>query len=128
MNNQLSNLNVYYGWSILNKIRRKVALSVIFENEQTFSDRKNVTIRRLQKTCYVRKQTVAEAEDGKKQNRILTEYSFFLQQKPFNGDLNKLLDTNYQADINNVPEAILIEIKEALRKGFKSAYFQPVKS
>ena len=128
MNNELSNLNVYYGWSILNKIRRKVALSVIFENEQTFSERKNITIRRLQKTCYVRKQTISEAEDGKRINRTLTEHSLFLNQKPFNGDLKKLLDTNYQADINNVPEDILIEIKEALRKGFKSAYFQHVKS
>lgn len=124
MNNELSNLNVYYGWSVLNKIRRKRATSVIFENEQSFTDRTNNSIKRLQKTCYVRRQTLAEVEDGKNSNRILTEYSFFLDQKPFFGNLELLLDTNYQADINNVPESVLLEIKEALRKSFKSAYLQ----
>ena len=127
MQYELSTLSVYYGWSILNKIRRKPAISVIFENEQSFSERKNLTISRLQRTCFVRKQTKLEAEDGKKQNRILTEHSMFLNEKPFNGDLNALLDCNYQADINNVPEEVLIQIKASLKKGFSSAYFLNVK-
>ena len=31
-NNELSNLNVWYGWSVINKIRKKPSLSVIFDN------------------------------------------------------------------------------------------------
>lgn len=127
MNNELSDLKVYYGWSVLNKIRRKPALSVIFENEKTYTDRVQNSIRRLQKTCFVRTQTKDEAKDGRKSNRTMTEFTFYLEQKPFTGDLNKVLETNRQADINNVPTQTLNEIQEALRKGFKKAYFQNVK-
>ena len=127
MNYELSNFNVYYGWSVLNKIRKKVSLSVIFENEISFSDRSKNHIARLQKTFYVRRQTVAESQQGMAQNRTLTEYSLFLNQKPFSGDIEKLLDSNYQADINNVPAPVLQEIRDALRAGFKKVY-QNVKS
>lgn len=122
MNNNLSNLNVWYGWSVLNKVRKKPALSVIFENEYSFSDRKTNQVKRLQNTFFVRKQTVDEAADGRLQNRILTEYSTFLFGKPFNGDIEKVLENNYQADINNVSHDQLIEIKDALRNGFKQVY------
>lgn len=123
-NNAPSDLNVYYGWCILNKIRRKPALTVIFENEKNYTGRAQNLIKRSQNTCYVRKQTISEAEDGKHQNRVLTEFSLFINQKPFNGDLEKVLEVNYQKDINNVSEDVLIEIKEALRKGYKKTYFK----
>lgn len=123
-NNAPSGLNVYYGWCILNKIRRKPALTVIFENEKNYTGRAQNLIKRSQNTCYVRKQTISEAEDGKGQNRVLTEFSLFINQKPFNGDIEKVLEVNYQKDINNVSEAVLNEIKEALRKGYKRTYFQ----
>ena len=123
MNNELSNLKVYYGWSKVNKIRKKVAISVVFENERNikFDERAQRTLRRLQDTVYERKQTIAEAEDGKKQNRIFTEYSLFLKDKPFFEDLDKLLDANRQADQYNVPEIELNKIEDALRKGFKKS-------
>jgi hypothetical protein len=128
MNGELSKLNVYYGWSVVNKIRIKPAISIIFENTSGESERNQNSIKRLQKTCYVRRQTVEEAEDGKKQNRSLTEYSLFLMQKPFYGDVDMLLETNYQADINNVPEPVLNEIRKALKEGFKMSDYQgPIK-
>lgn len=122
MTNNLSNLNVWYGWSVLNKVRKKPAISVIFENEDSVNDRKTNQVKRLQRTVFVRKQTVDEAADGRFQNRILTEYCTFLFGKPFNGDVEKLLENNFQADINNVGEEILIEIKNALRNVFKQTY------
>lgn len=127
MNNQ-SNLKVYYGWSVMNKIRRKQSLSVIFENAEDWSGRSLVSVSRLQNTCFVRLQTEQEALDGSQQNRTLTEFSLFLNEKPFYGDLESVLETNRQADINNVPEEILIQIKLALRKGFKSSYLSIAKS
>lgn len=128
MSTGLSKLNVYYGWSVVNRIRVKPALSVIFENEEGVSERKMNTIKRLQKTCYVRRQTIEEAEDGKKQNRILTEFSMFLMQKPIYGNVEALLDANYKADINNVSERELDEIRKALKKGFRmSDYTIPSK-
>lgn len=128
MSTGLSKLNVYYGWSVVNRIRVKPALSVIFENEEGVSERKMNAIKRLQKTCYVRRQTIEEAEDGKKQNRILTEFSMFLMQKPIYGNVEALLDANYHADINNVSDQELVEIRKALKKGFRmSDYTIPSK-
>lgn len=121
-NIELSDLNVYYGWSVINRIRKKVAISVIFDNDKSSGERRIKTIKRLQNTCYTRKQNVLEAEDGKHQNRILTEFSMFLHDKQINGSLEKLLEANYQADINNVPESVLMAIKDALRIKFKSSY------
>lgn len=126
MNNELSRLKVYYGWSMINPIRKKVALSVLFENEIEGSSREKIERhrKRLQHTFYTRKQTTSEAEDAVTQNRILTEYSTFIMDKPFKGDLEAILENNYQADINNVPEQMLIEIKNALREGYFNAYFK----
>lgn len=122
MTHELSNLNVYYGWSKLNKIRKKIALSVVFDNGGGTTDRGMNTLKRLQNTCYIRKQTLEEAKDGKHHNRIFLEYSLFLNDKHFSGDLEKLLDCNYQKDINNVPADELERIKIALRNGFKTTY------
>lgn len=127
MNNELSTLKVYYGWAKLNKIRRKPALSVIYENERGEVSRREMSIKRTQDTCFVRQQTVGEAADGKKQNRVLTEYSMFLLEKPFKGDIDRLLQVNYQSDINNVPEPILSDIKNALMKQFRSTYYKGFK-
>jgi uncharacterized protein YpuA (DUF1002 family) len=123
-NTELSDLNVYYGWSVINRIRKKIAISVIFENENHFGgeERRMNTVNRLQNTCYVRKQTIDEAEDGKHANRVLTEYSLFLHDKQINGNLDLLLKTNYQADINNVPEDILNVIKDTLRLNYIPSY------
>ena len=53
------------------------------------------------------------------QNRILTEYSLFLNQKPACGSIEVLLDINYQKDVNNVPEVVLSEIREALKNAYR---------
>ncbi|MEA5046731.1 MAG: hypothetical protein VB075_19465 [Petrimonas sp.] len=118
----LSNLNVYYGWSRINKIRKKRAISVIYENCQGARLRGAWLLKRLQDTYYTRKQTIGEAEDGKHSNRIFTEYSLLLDEKPFNSDLDKCLQCNYDADCNNVPSEELEKIKAELKKGFKITY------
>jgi len=121
-NSGLSNLNVWYGWAVVNKIRKKPALSVIFHNDEVVSERTLKSLKRFQTTFFVRKQTTEEALDAKNQNKIFTEYSSFVFEKPFNGNIEKLLENNYKADLNNVSEQQLIEIKNALRDGFKHVY------
>ena len=121
-NNVLSDLNVWYGWSVVNKIRKKPALSVIFYNDGITSERALKSLKRFQTTSYVRKQTTAEALDAKNQNKIFTEYSTFVFEKPFSGNIEKILENNYNADINNVSQQQLIEIKDALQEGFKQVY------
>ena len=119
---KLSKLKVYYGWTKLNKVRKQPALSVIFENEENYSPRKMNSINKFQYTCFTRYQTIEEAADGKLSNRILTEFSFLIFDKNFKGNVEKVLELNYQADINNVPISQLEEIKNSLRLSIKQVY------
>lgn len=50
----MSNLRVWYGWAKLNKIRKREAISVIFENGKQSSERTDGFIRKMQNTVYVR--------------------------------------------------------------------------
>lgn len=122
MEHELSDLRVFYGWSRLNKIRKKRAISVIFENCQGARNRGEQLLKRMQDTCYVRKQTIGEAGDGEFSNRIFTEFSLFIDEKPFDGDLDSILQCNYEADLNNVLPDDLESIKKALKEGFRKSY------
>ena len=117
-------LKVYYGWCTLNKIRKRPALSVIFENtkECAYSERAKNVLKKMQVTFYERFQTEGEAKDAVHSNRIFTEYNIFLDDKKINGDLDYLLEQNKRADINNVRPAELERIREALMTGFKQVY------
>lgn len=59
-----------------------------------------------------------EEKEGRQQNRIFTEFSLFLDEKPINGSLEKCLLINSEADKNNVSKAMRERISEALRKAF----------
>lgn len=116
----MEKLKVYYGWARIGGVRKKRALSVMFENEMQGcrSERGQRCLRTIQDTVFERYQTDEEMDDGKRQNRIFTEYSLFLDEKPINGSLEKCLLINREADKNNVSKAISERISEALRKAF----------
>ena len=116
----MSKLKVYYGWSRIGNVRKKRALSVMFENEiqGCRSDRGQRCLRTIQDTVFERYQTEKEEEEGKHQNRIFTEYSLFLDEKPINGSLERCLLINNEADRNHVSKAIRDNISEALRNAF----------
>lgn len=113
-------LKVYYGWARIGKVRKKRALSIIFENEKQGcrSDRGMRVLSTMQNTVIERFQSDGEMADGKRQNRIFTEYSLFLDEKPINGSLEKILQINNEADKNHVSRAIRDRISEALRNAF----------
>lgn len=116
----MERLKVYYGWAKMGNVRKKRALSVMFENEKQGcrSDRGQRCLRTIQDTIIERYQTKEEENEGRKQNRIFTEYSLFLDEKPINGSLDKCLLINNEADRNHVSKAIRDKISEALRKAF----------
>lgn len=116
-------LKVYYGWAKIGKVRKKRALSIIFENEKQGcrSDRGMRVLSTIQNTVIERFQSDGEMADGKLQNRIFTEYSLFLDEKPINGSLEKILQINNEADKNHVSRAIRDRISEALRNAFMLA-------
>lgn len=119
----MGKLKVYYGWSRIGNIRKKRALSVMFENDAQGcrSDRGQRCLRTIQDTVIERYQTEEEEKEGNQQNRIFTEYSLFLDEKPMNGSLERCLLVNSEADRNNVSKAMRERISEALRKSFMFA-------
>lgn len=120
----MGKLKVYYGWAKTGNVRKKRALSVVFENEMQGcrSDRGQRCLKTIQDTVFERYQTNEEMADGKSQNRIFTEYSLFLDEKPINGSLERCLQINSDADKNHVSKAVREKIVEALRKAFMLAY------
>lgn len=116
----MGKLKVYYGWSRIGNVRKKRTLSVMFENDAQGcrSDRGQRCLRTIQDTVIERYQTDEEMADGKRQNRIFTEYSLFLDEKPINGSLEKCLLINNEADKNHVSKTMREKISEALRKAF----------
>lgn len=119
----MGKLKVYYGWSRIGNVRKKRALSVMFENDAQGcrSDRGQRCLRTIQDTVIERYQTDKEMADGKRQNRIFTEYSLFLDEKPINGSLERCLLVNSDADKNNISKAIRDKISDALREAFMLA-------
>lgn len=116
----MGKLKVYYGWARIGGVRKKRALSVVFENEMLGcrSERGQRCLRTLQDTVFERYQTNEEEKEGKQQNRIFTEYSLFLDENPINGSLNKILQMNSDADKKHVSKEMRDKIAEALRKAF----------
>lgn len=116
----MGKLKVYYGWSRVGNVRKKRALSVMFENDAQGcrSDRGQRCLRTIQDTVIERYQTDEEEKEGKQQNRIFTEYSLFLDEKPINGSLERCLLMNSESDKNHVSKAMRERISEALRKAF----------
>ena len=114
----MEKLKVYYGWAKLGNVRKRRALSVMFKNEKQGcrSDRGQRCLRTIQDTVFERYQTEAEEKEGRKQNRIFTEYSLFLDEKPINGSLERCLQVNSEADKNHVSKAMREKIAEVLRK------------
>lgn len=116
----MEKLKVYYGWAKIGNVRKKRSLSVMFENDiqGCRSDRGQRCLRTIQDTVIERYQTDEEENEGRKQNRIFTEYSLFLDEKPINGSLDKCLLINSESDRNHVSKAMRDKISEALRKAF----------
>lgn len=119
----MSKLKVYYGWAKIGNVRKKRSLSVMFENDAQGcrSERGQRCLRTIQDTVFERFQDEEEEKQGKLQNRIFTEYSLFLDEKPINGSLEKILQINSEADKNHVSKAMRDKIAEALRKAFMKA-------
>lgn len=120
----MSGLKVYYGWARIGGVRKKRALSVMFENEKQGcrSERGQRCLRTIQDTVIERYQTAEEEKAGKHENRIFTEYSLFLDEKPINGSLERCLQANSEADRNHVSKVVRDKIAGTLRKAFMVAY------
>lgn len=116
------NLRVFYGWVKVGKIRKREAISVIFENDRMPEEKQMRSISKYQNTVFVRNQTDDEKLDAEHSNRVFTEYSIFLDDKAINGSLQKALKANNDADRNNVPTTVRKKIEDALRLAFMASH------
>ena len=91
---QNKKLRVFYGWSKVNKIRKKEAISVIFENDRMNEEKTLKAVGKYQETVYIRPQTDGEKLDAEHSNRMFTEYSVFMDDKRIKGSLEKALQIN----------------------------------
>lgn len=116
----MGELKVYYGWARIGNVRKKRAISVMFENELhgCRSERGQRILRAAQETVIERYQDAEEEKAAKDCSRIFTEYSLFLDEKPINGSLNKILQMNSNADKKYVSKEMRDKISDALRKAF----------
>lgn len=115
-------LKVYYGYQKLNKIRKKRALCIYFENDNNNPEKNLKTIDREIYLVYTRFQTKDEAKDAKESNRMFYCASMFIDNKTFKGDIDKVLEHNHQADQNHVSIEERDLIKEKLKDYFLTHY------
>lgn len=113
-------LKVHYGFARLNKIRKKRALTVMFENS-VLTDRGEKFMKKMMNVVCSRDQSEEEIAEGKKQNRVFTTFESFIDEK-FNGDIEAVLEHNFQADSNHASIEIRNEIREKLRDAYKRVY------
>ncbi len=121
MNHSSKRLKVFYGFSKINKIQKREAIAVFFENEVGAggeTQRSHKTLIKLMNVVCERWQSPEEALDAEMYNRVFTAYYIFLDDKRIGGSLEKALAFNFNADKNHVGEKVRKEIKEKLRIWF----------
>lgn len=126
-------LKVYYGWSKINKIQKREAIAVAFENEEGAgweNSRSGKSIRKTMTICYERYQTEKEMSDAAAYNRVFTVYYVFLDDKAIKGSLNRALQINSESDKNHVGVEERKRISEKLRMEFIAShpdYKEPIR-
>jgi len=86
-------LKVFYGWSKINKIQKREAIAIAFENEELAgyeNRRSGKSLRKTMTICYERYQTEEEMRDAPFHNRVFTVYNVFLDDKHIGGSLKRL--------------------------------------
>ena len=118
-------LKVFYGWSKINKIQKREAIAIAFENEELAgyeNRRSGKSLRKTMTICYERYQTEEEMRDAPFYNRVFTVYNVFLDDKRIGGSLKKALADNSEKDKNHVSENERKRISQSLETAFIAAH------
>lgn len=115
-------LKVYYGFTRLNKVFKKRSLKIIFENERDRSGRNLKRVQSWIKIVYIRNQSQKEEKDAELYNRVFTVYELFIDEKPWNGNIEALLEHNFKADYNHVSIEVRTELKDKLYMDYRFHY------
>lgn len=118
-------LKVFYGWSKINKIQKREAIAIAFENSEGAgweNSRSGKSIRKTMTICYERYQTDEEMKDTDFHNRVFTVYYVFLDDKRIGGSLKKALADNSEKDKNHVSENERKKISQTLEAAFIASH------
>jgi hypothetical protein len=116
-------LHVYYGFRKLTpKAFRKPQLVIFYENANNNPLKNEEWVNRRMEIVHKREQTEDEKADSSHSNRMFTEYGYFINEKPFNGDIEKVLEKNFEADKNHVSKAERESIQLKLREAYYRFY------
>jgi hypothetical protein len=115
-------LKVYYGISKLNKVQKKPEISILYENGNNNPDKNLKMVKRWMSIVHVRNQTVEEMKDAQNKDRMFTKYGYFIDEKPWFGNLDKALQQNFDIESNHVSKLEREEIRNKLRLAFYTNY------
>ena len=118
-------LKVFYGWSKINKIQKREAIAIAFENEELAGSdcrRSSKSLQKVMTICCERWQTEEEMKDAPYHNRVFTMYNVFLDDKRIGGSLKKALTDNSEKDKNHVSENERKRISQSLEIAFIAAH------
>jgi len=118
-------LKVFYGWSKINKIQKREAIAIAFENSEGAgweNSRSGKSIRKTMAICYERYQTDDEIKDADFHNRVFTVYNVFLDDKHIGGSLKKALADNSEKDKNHVSVSERKIIAQKLEAAFIASH------
>lgn len=122
---KIPRLKVYYGFSKINKIQKREAIQITFENEQgagSDTSRSGKQLRKQMDIVTERWQTELEISDASMYTRVFTTYYIFLDDKKIGGSLKRALTANYEADKNHVGEKERKNIMERLEHAYITSH------
>lgn len=114
---------VFYGFRKLTpKIFRKRSIIICFENSRNWTLKKQIFINKAMYLVHVRMQNPGEFNDAKHSNRQWHMYEILVDEKPYNGNIDLVLEDNFLADQNNVSNYERQVIREKLKKEYYEFY------
>ena len=116
-----NNLRVWYGFAKLTKKAvKKRQLVIFFENQYSYKN--DAWIEQKIQVVHIRNQTKDEIKDCHLVSRTFTKYGYFIDDKPFLGNIERVLEKNFLADSKNVSEKERQKIRDKLREAYYRVY------
>jgi hypothetical protein len=117
----MKKLRTFYGFTKLTpKIVRKPELAIWFENSNHNKAQNDKFIAKRIDVVHTRYQTRKECSDAVLSNRIFTKYGYLINEKPYFGQIDLVLERNFMDDSNNVK----LDERRIIRDLLRIRYFE----
>ena len=117
----MEKLRVWYGLrKFTPTVVKKPSIIICFENGYLWKNENSV--KRMMKILYCRFQTEQEIQDCKMSSRVFSIWEIYLNDKKFNGDIERAIEFNFQCDSNNVSEEERYQIADKIRNEIYDFY------